>query len=251
MFGWVDVASTDQEAAQSFYEGLFGWEGVREPVGDGQYYVMFSKGGKTVAGCGGQQMEGAPSAWQSYIAVDDVDAIAVAVSDAGGTVIMPPMDVLESGRMLVLQDPTGAFVSAWQAKEHVGGEVFNEDGAFTWTELGTRDPATAMAFYEKVFGWTWQVVEGSPMEYWTASYVGQDPAQGGQCGCMDLTGVVPDEVPPYWAVYFNVADTDATAERAKELGGSVMLEPQNMMVGRFAMLADPTGAAFYVMTPNM
>lgn len=249
MFGWVDLASDDQDTAEGFYTDLMGWESRHEPIPGGGHYVMFELDGKSVAGLGVTQGE-MPSAWQSYVSVDDVDAVAEKVPGAGGTVVAPPFDVMDSGRMAVFTDPTGAFVSAWQANQHPGAEVFNRPGAHTWNELATRGLDTARPFYEAVFDWTWDKAPIPDMEYWVASYPGQDPSAGGQAGAMEMGDAFPAEVPPHWAVYFSVEDTDATAARAAELGGSVHVDPTDMAVGRFALLMDPTGGTFYVMTPS-
>lgn len=250
MFGWVDLASIDQGAAESFYTELFGWEARREAIPGGGHYVMFSLDGDNVAGLGATQGD-MPSAWQSYVAVDDVDAVAGTVSGAGGAVVAPPFDVMDSGRMAVFTDPSGAFISAWQAGTHGGADVFSRPGAYAWSELATRGLDKARPFYETVFDWTWSKAPFSDVEYWLATYRGQDPEQGGHAGAMEMGESFPAEVPPHWAVYFNVEDPDAVAARVSELGGSVQVGPTDMAAGRFAMAMDPTGATFSVLTPRV
>jgi len=69
---------------------------------------------------------------------------------------------------------------------------------------------------------------------------------------MQKPPMMPAEVPPHWAVYFAVSDTDNCVVRVAELGGQVMMPPTDIEPGRFAVVADPTGAAFNViaMTPE-
>jgi len=248
-FGWIDLSTDDLDGAESFYTSLFDLQSRHAPIDDQSHYVMLVKAGRNVAGIGAKPDPDMPSAWQSYIYVDDVDEVVGRVAELGGSVMIEPFDVLESGRMSMIADPTGAVVSLWQAKGHGGGEVFNEHGTHTWNELITRDVAAARAFYAGLVGWTYQEVDmGDGATYHVAIVdgKGEDPSNG---GIMDGTGIVTDEVPNHWDVYFNVDDTDRALAKATELGGSVVVPPMDAPVGRFAYLADPGGARFYVMTP--
>ena len=248
MFSWADLSSVDQEKAEDFYSELFGWAARREEIPDNGYYVMFSKDGKDVAGLGEAQ-SGMPSVWQAYVSVDDVDAVAAKVSSAGGQVIAGPFDVMESGRMAVFADPTGAVLSAWQARSHPGAGNIGDEGFFVWAELATRGLEDARPFYEQVFDWTWTSVPMPHMEYWLASYRGQDPEEGGTGGAMEINESFPPEVPPHWAVYFSVDDVDSYVTRATAIGGSIHVPPTDIpSVGRFSLLMDPTGATFYVLS---
>lgn len=249
MLSWADLSSTDQDGAEDYYRQLFGWEVEHNDIpGDG-HYVMFSKDGKDVAGLGAAQ-PGMPSMWQAYVTVDDVDAAAARAKEAGGAVLAEPFDVMEAGRMTVVADPTGAAICAWEARSHDGAGHFNDPGYLSWAELATRDLPRARPFYEEVFGWTWEKAPVPGMEYWVASYQGQDPEAGGNAGAMEMDENFPPEVPAYWAVYFTVEDVDAFTERATELGGKVHVPPTDMAVGRFSFLEDPTGAMFYSIKMN-
>jgi uncharacterized protein len=237
---WVDVSSPDLPASRAFYGGLFGWaalEGGPEAGG----YTMFQKKGKNVAGMGPIMMEGQPSAWTTYVTVDDADATTAKVTAAGGTVLVAPMDVLDVGRMAIYLDPTGAAIAVWQPKAHTGAGLANEAGTFTWNELQTRDTDAAKAFYGAVFGWgAHSTTEGSvPYTEWKRG----DDTVGGM---MDMPGEIPAEVPANWLVYFAVDDCDATVEKAAKLGGSALMAPMDVDPGRMAVLSDPTGAAFAV-----
>ncbi|MDQ1520864.1 MAG: uncharacterized protein QOI55_1937 [Actinomycetota bacterium] len=236
---WVDLQTSDQAGAKKFYTSLFGWDYDEQPMGDDAVYSMGTIRGRHAAAIAPlPPQQGIPPHWNTYVAVDDVDAVAGRVPEAGGTVVMPPMDVMDAGRMLVMQDPTGAMICAWQAKNNIGSQVVNEPGAFTWSELSTSDVDKAAAFYNKVFGWEPQKFpEMNDYTVFNNEGTGiggamQSPVEG---------------MPSYWLVYFDVADTDATVQKARESGGTVMVEPTDIpTVGRFAVLTDPQGAAFAV-----
>jgi predicted enzyme related to lactoylglutathione lyase len=171
-----------------------------------------------------------------YINVDDIDSVTKKVESAGGTVVMPPMDVMTAGRMAVFQDPTGALISAWQPADHLGAGLVNEPGAFIWNELTTSDLARSKAFYSEVFGWGW----GGADEYAEAQVAGRTV-----CGVMPRRPDMPAEVPDSWLVYFGAADVDADTRKAVDLGATVLVEPTDIPgTGRFSVLTDPQGAAF-------
>ena len=149
---WVDHSSRDLDASNAFYRALFGWE----PEDQGEemgHYTILRKGGKTVAGNMSAMGEGQPSAWVTYVSVEDADATVDRATKAGATVLVGPMDVADIGRMAVLADPEGAAIGVWQPRTFTGAELANEAGAFGWNELNTRDVAAAKAFYTEVFGW--------------------------------------------------------------------------------------------------
>ncbi len=232
---WADVTTPDAEAATAFYTALFGWQAhtVDDPQAGG--YTMFSKDGKTVAGMG--VATDRPPAWMMYVTTADVGATTEKVSAAGGTVLMEPMDVMSAGRMAVYMDPTGAAFAVWQPGEHIGAQLVNEPGAICWTELQTRDPEAAKAFYAAVFGWGAVTHEGPiPYTEWQ-----QDGRSIG--GMMPMGDQIPAEVPPHWLVYLGAADCDAATATATELGGRVLVPPMDIQDGlRFSVVADPRGA---------
>jgi uncharacterized protein len=242
---WVDLQSTDQPAAKAFYAGLFGWTYDDQPMGEGAVYSMAKFGGQDVAAIAPQSPElkaaGAPPMWNTYIAVDSADDAAAKVEAAGGQVAMPPFDVMDAGRMAFVLDPSGAAVAFWQANQHIGASLVNEAGALTWNELITTDPAAAK-FYEQVLGVTTSTMDMGTGEY-TLFHVG-DQMVGG-CTPPPMEGV-----PNHWHVYFAVDDADATAAKATELGGSVMVAPFDSPVGRMAVLTDPQGAVFSIIKPD-
>jgi uncharacterized protein len=242
---WVDLQTTDQSAAKQFYAGLFGWtyDDQAMPEGGG-VYSMAMLGDQTVAAIAPQPPDmaaaGAPPMWNTYLAVDNVDDAVAKVVAAGGQVAMQPFDIMDAGRMAFVMDPSGAGVALWQANQHIGATLVNEPGTVTWNELVTSDPS-ATKFYEQVLGMTTSTMDMGQGEYTLFNVGGQ--MVGGS------TPPQMEGVPNHWYVYFAVADADATAAKAKELGGAVLAEPFDTPVGRMAAVRDPQGAVFSIIKP--
>jgi uncharacterized protein len=261
---WVDTSQPDPEAAVDFYSGLFGWEfeDVMPPGSSlGKYFIARIRGGD-VAGVGSQpEGSGQNAFWNTYIWVESADETASKAVDAGGTVLRDPFDVMDSGRMAVLGDRSGAAFCAWQAKEQKGAQVVNEHGSLNFNALNTRDPESAKAFYGSVFGWETLVLPGG-FEMWTLPGYGdylegitpgirETVAEaGGPEGFEDVVAsIIPiaedqPDVPPHWGVTFAVDDADAIAEKATELGGQVVVPPLDAPWVRMTVIADPQGATF-------
>lgn len=239
---WVDLGSADIEASASFYADLFGWR--HDPVGDPEQtggYGMFLLRGKEVAGVGPLQ-PGQPPSWTTYVCVDDVDATADLVRSNGGHLVAPAMDVMEAGRMAVFADPTGAVLALWQPRAHRGCEIVDEPDTFCWAELDTRDMSAATRFYRAVFGWATDAGTGDDADYVEFRVGGTSVA-----GAMPMPAQVPAEVPSYWMPYFAVRNADETAALARDRGGRVLVEPTDVSVGRFAVVADVQGAVFGIL----
>lgn len=241
---WTDLATSDQSAAKSFYGSLFGWSFDDLPVGDGVVYSMATIGGDNVAAISPQQAEqaaaGVPPHWQMYVTVADVDATTALVEGAGGAVHVPPFDVMDAGRMAVINDPTGAFLMLWTPTNNVGAGRVNEPGAFTWSELVAAPNDRVASFYETVLGLK---MLSAPMDDGT-TYNGF--TLDGTSATM-VAGTIPPPmpgVPAHWSIYFGAQDVDATAAKVTELGGKVFVEPFDIPVGRMAVVADPQGAMF-------
>jgi predicted enzyme related to lactoylglutathione lyase len=236
----------DFDAGESFYGQLLGWEIPEQPnstqLGG---YRRAKLNGRDVAGASPVMQDGQPCEWNTYVSVADADATIAEVREAGGTVIVEPMDVMGMGKMAIFSDPTGASCGLWEPGTFAGAEVVNEDGSFGWNELGTRDASAAREFYGAVFGWT---VEEQEMPGMGTYYVWKD-GEHSRGGMMDISGM-PGEVPSSWLVYFTVPDADAAAETAKSAGGRLLNGPIDISVGRLAILMDPAGAMFAVMAPT-
>ena len=241
---WIDLASKDAAGARDFYSKLFGWKAeLGGPESGG--YAMAKIAGKDVAGIGPVQDPNAPSAWNVYIGTRDAAATAKKVEEAGGKVIVPPFDVLQAGRMAVFQDPSGAFISAWEPKEMFGAETVGKDGSYGWAELNSRGFDRVEGFYKKVFGWT---TKTSPMGEGQGDYTEFQLEGQSIAGGMEMNPMVPKEVPSYWMVYFTVTDIDKSHKKAVDLGAREMLPPMDFPGGRFSIVSDPQGAAFGLMT---
>ena len=245
---WVELSSPDPDASAAFYRDVLGW-GVTEPgPAESGGYRMFLCGDKNVAGLMGLMQEGQPTAWATYVSVADADETAQKVQAAGGNAIVSPMDVMDLGRMAVFADPTGAVFGVWQPKAFAGADLVNEPVSLVWNEVHTRDPDTDKAFYSAVFGWTAgkPSFEGAPDTYTVWQLDGKNVG-----GMMEMVeGMFPPDTPPHWSVCFAVADADATAAKAREHGGTVVAEPMDMPIGRFAAIVDPQGAWFTIMQPS-
>ena len=249
LFGWVDLPTTDPDAAKAFYGSLFGWvpTDIETPVGP--VYSMMRKDDLLVAGIGPQPPDlaaaGLPPMWTSYVIVDDADAVCARAASSGGFVAMQPMEVMTQGRLAMVGAPSGAMVGVWQSRDHDGAELFNAPGSLTWNELQSRSLETDLDFYATVFGWRWEPNPGSP-DYLVGQVDAKDGDDKTNCGAMQMPPSVPADVPSFWMVYFAVDDCDESFQQAQELGATAVFAPMTMGPGTFAGLTDPTGAMFCV-----
>lgn len=246
---WVDLMSPDVDASAAFYADVFGWSAEPSFDADGnRIYTNFTLGGAPVAGMGAQppEMAGAPGIWSTYICVDDVEATTAKVTAAGGSVMMPAMDVMDVGAMAIYADPTGAAFSVWKPGTHKGAAVANEADTWSWNELVSRDLATAQPFYSAVFGWEYDS-QDMPMGTYHVIRGGEYNGYGGM---MSMPPQMPDMVPNHWMVYFMSGDIDTTLGRVTAGGGQVVSGPDDAPgVGRIAVAHDPTGASFALLQP--
>jgi uncharacterized protein len=239
-FSWTDLSTTDQDAAKAFYSALFGWEATDNPVGDGIVYSTMSIGGKQVAAISpqpeAQRDAGAPPAWNSYVTVDSADHALERAKQLGATVHAPAFDVMDVGRMGVIQDPQQAFVLVWEPKSHIGASLVNTRGALCWNELATPDMDASAGFYSELFEWTSAPMDGAEMPYLVVK--NKDGHSNG--------GIRPrmETEPSYWLVYFGSDDLDADLAKVAELGGTSLAGPMDIGVGKIGVVQDPQGAVF-------
>jgi predicted enzyme related to lactoylglutathione lyase len=240
----VDLSSPDLDASARFYGELFGWEAAESegPVEQTGGYRMFRLNGTEVAGLGPAQ-DGQPPAWNTYIAVDDVNAIKDRIVAAGGRTVMEPLEVMSAGTMAIFTDSAGgAYFCVWQAGDHRGAQLVNAPGALTMNELDTRDFDGAARFYGSVFGWEVDPIEvDGKLVYGSVKLNGRLVA-----GLLPMGDAFPPDVPPNWVPYFGVADLEASGSRVDELGGQVLMGPEAVPEGRFMALRDPHGAVFCI-----
>lgn len=239
---WVDLTVSDVPAAQEFYSAVLGWTFAWDDADEYGGYVIGQVDGRAAAGIGPTPQPGLPSAWTVYLASDDADGTAAAVTAAGGTMLLPPGDVGALGRMFVAADPTGAVFGVWQHGAHLGAEVHSEPGSLTWEDLRSPDPATAQAFYRQVFGYELQPLEFAGPDYSTFTLPGNEAPLGG----MGPMFGAPEGTPPHWLPHFGVADTDATVAAAVAAGGSQPMAAHDSPFGRMGSVMDPFGAVFTV-----
>ncbi|HEX2125708.1 MAG TPA: VOC family protein [Thermoleophilaceae bacterium] len=265
---WVDSTQPDPPAAAEFYGGLFGWEFEdRMPADAPGEYLVARLRGHDVAAVGSQPAGVPPAAtWNTYVWVESADDTAAQARDAGGSVLMEPFNVLDAGRMAVLADREGAAFYVWEANGHRGAQIVNEPGSWNWSDLTTRDPGAARAFYGAVFGWEIDAFDpdggamvrlpgyGDFLEQRDpglrdrlAEYQAPEGFGDAVAWLTPATDAGPGaDSPPHWGVTFTVEDADATAERAGELGGDVIVPPFDAPWVRLAVLSDPQGGVFSV-----
>jgi predicted enzyme related to lactoylglutathione lyase len=242
---WVDLMVPDQAKAVAFYGGLFGWD-VHVGGEETGSYGMAMLRGRPVAGIGqtppGQDI---PAVWTTYLSVSDVDKTAAAITEAGGQILMPVMEVMKEGRMAVVADPAGAVFGLWEDGNHIGTQVTAMPGTPAWNECMSRDYPAAKAFYEQVFGYGFQDLSSDDFSYAVLLLDGRPVG-----GVGSLPGSVPAEVPSNWSAYFWVADADASAAKVTELGGQVLGRPFDSPYGRQVRVADDQGVNFLIIAPN-
>lgn len=243
-FSWVELGTTDAAAAKKYYGELFGWSFDDTPAGPGMVYTMCKKGEDLVAALYpmGKEMGGVPPHWLSYVTVDDVDATSAKVSASGGKLIKGPFDVMDVGRMSVVEDPSGGVLALWQAKKHGGATLKQAPGSLCWNELYTTNVDLAGKFYVDVLGWKTEAVDMGPMGTYTLFK--REGAKDNVGGMMAMPPTMKG-VPSHWLAYFAVDDCDASTKKASDLGGKTLMPPMDIPnIGRFSIVQDPQGAVF-------
>jgi predicted enzyme related to lactoylglutathione lyase len=234
-FSWVDLSTTDTEGAKAFYSSLLGWDFDDQPIPEeagGGVYTMVLKRGKQ-AGALAPAQPGQATAWNSYVTVESADDAAAKAGELGGQLLAEPFDVMDAGRMAIIQDPNGAVFSVWQPNQTIGAGIVNEPGALTHNQINTSNPDDSETFYSGLFGWRFDRVPDTDQAYW-GIYNGDR-----------LNGGMLQEPPDMWLVYFGTEDVDADAPRIAELGGTVVVEPLTIPGGgRILVATDPQGAVF-------
>ncbi|MGO2127092.1 MAG: VOC family protein [Pseudoalteromonas prydzensis] len=251
VFCWSELCTSDWKNGKAFYTELFAWGADDQPIGDDLYYTMLQKQGDDIAAMyqmpNEQKNAATPSHWLAYIAVDNIDEVAAKAKQLGAEIIAGPHDVMDAGRMLLLNEPGGALFALWQGNKHKGCKRLGELNTPYWHELATRNSAKSREFYCQLLGW--QCVE-KPMEgmNYTLFTVADQPV----AGMLEMTDEWPADIPAHWMIYFAVDDCDNYAATAQQLGGEVCVPPTDIPeVGRFSVITDPQGAVFSIMTSAM
>lgn len=250
-FVWHDLMTTDPEAAQAFYSALFGWDIKDVPMPHG-IYRMIQVGEQGLGGIEAVAAEGVPAHWLGYVSVPDVDAAVKTAVDHGGQVHLEPTDIPEVGRFAILGDPAGAVLAPFRS---VHGDLPEADakpgpGTFCFDELLSTDTDTCIGFYTELFGWNHESMTmptGPDMPEMTYHLFreGAGETVKDRAGMLQMPPGVP--APSHWLPYIAVDDVDACCDEAASLGGTIHKAPDDIPnLGRFAVLADPQGAAFAV-----
>ncbi|KRD43302.1 hypothetical protein ASE38_03285 [Cellulomonas sp. Root930] len=243
---WADLTVPDLAAARAFYGPLFGWEFEVGGPEVGSYTQAFADG-RRVVGLGEPMSEdpAPPPAWCVYLATQDLAATADAIAEAGGKQVVAPMPVLDLGRMGIFVDTAGAVFGVWQPGAHTGWDVVEEPGSVVWSEVMVHDQPGAVAFYERVFAYDVEDLSAPGFAYASVSVGGAPVAGVGGYGAQ-----AGADAPAAWTLYFGVPDTDASAARVTELGGTVVSPPTDSAFGRMAIVAGPFGEVFALMGPT-
>ncbi|MGC1105761.1 MAG: VOC family protein [Candidatus Acidiferrales bacterium] len=247
-FCWIDLATTDQNAAKKFYGELFGWTAKDNPMGPNDTYTIFHVDGRQVSAGytlqGHQRERGIPPHWGLYVATENADASAKRAAELGAKVLAPPFDVSDAGRMASFQDPTGAAFSVWEPKKNVGSRIVGVDGTLCAADLLTADQDAASAFYEKLFGWRIGKEDEDAAHRYYHIFNGEE----------FIGGIPPASFtgggPAHWQIYLQVANCEATTAKAKQLGARIYMPAMKIEnVGWMCVMADPQGAAFAIFQP--
>ena len=259
---WIDTTQPDVDSALAFYGGLFGWQfDERAPSASSDRYVVATLDGKTVAAIAspGAGRRSTPD-WTTYVAVDRADGAAATVRAAGGTVA-GATDRFGLARVVLCTDPDGAAFGLWEPGAIRGAGSVNAPGTWNFSELNTDDVAGATRFYAAAFGWEVGAVDMGAMSGTMVRLPGYadfleqvNPgtkqrhidfgAPPGFTECVAWFLPLADGAAPHWSVTFSIADADAVASRARELGGSVEVEPFDLPMVRSTVIRDPAGARF-------
>jgi uncharacterized protein len=246
-FCWVELATTDLEAASAYYTTLFGWTVEDRPGGEQGLYRVCRVEGRDVAGLyemNADESSSMPPRWKSYFAVDDVDRVTKKAQSLGAEIISEPFDVMDAGRMAMIRDPSGAVAGLWQGADTIGAQLVNEPGSISWVELQTRDVAAAGEFFRGLFGWEAETTDYGEGTFYTTFKDG-DAYRAGMIAVPESAG----DTYSAWLPYLEIDDVDAVITRSEDLGGTTMVPAQSVPeVGRWAVARDLQGATFAVIT---
>lgn len=245
-FAWIELSTTDQNAAKTFYTSLLGWSFEDSPMGPDEVYTMFQLEGRNAGAAYTQRPDeaamGIPPHWNLYFSVASADMSSARAAELGGQVFAGPFDVADHGRMAVIGDPTGGAFCVWEAKTNHGLGVIGQPGAFCWADFSTPDQAKAAEFYSGLFGYKLPPGDGGYLHLQNGEEFigGIQPATHRQPG-----------MPTFWLIYLQVESCAASTAKARELGAGIfedcMVIPKT---GTMTILADPQGAVFAMFEPE-
>lgn len=253
---WVETLQPDPQGAARFYGRLFGWhfdEPRSMPGGLSGQYLAARIRARLVTAVGQAPGAALTALWSTYIRVQSVEEALCRVADAGGSLMIGPLDAGTDGRLAVVTDPAGVAFGLWQPGQRRGAQLVNEPGTWAMSALHTPDAERAQRFYGAVFGWQLQPVPETPLAFWRLpGYIGGDTQQPLPRDVIAVMTQIDETsgVPPHWAVNFRVETVDTTAEHAVALGGQLLLPPTNTPGFRNAVIADPQHGVIAISAPT-
>lgn len=249
-FVWYELMTTDPVAAQAFYTQVVGWQATDSGM-PGMDYTLLAAGPHQVGGLMALPPEaraaGVPPNWSGYLAVDDVDAKAAAVLQAGGQLLRPAADIPGVGRFAVVADPAGAAFCLFKDNNPAAAPppAAGTPGTVGWHELMAGALAPAWDFYSALFGWSKaEAIDMGPMGIYQLFGAGDAPIGGMMTKPPEMPGAA-------WLYYFNVDAIDAAAGRVQAAGGRMVNGPMEVPGGSWVLqAADPQGAMFALVAPK-
>lgn len=240
-FAWHDLMTEEPEKAQTFYTSLFAWDARTVDLGEEGTYTMLIRGERSFGGilplAPGQ---GIPAHWLGYVTVDSMSRAVERAQATGGTIAVPDREIPDTGRFSVVVDPEGAAIALFERDAPSEGAP----ATFVWNQLLTGHPVSVGPFYRDVFHWSMRQKQAGELGTHWVFYRGDEEIAG------VLQMPVGAAAPSFWLPYVGIDDVDAAAARAEELGAGIHVPPTDIPdMGRYAVLADPTGAAFALFRP--
>ena len=237
---WADLATPNLAGSKKFYSGMFGWTFRDIHTGKTDYSIALL-GGQPV---GGLIHRDAPPdklqrpAWLTFLAVGDVDAAKRVALAHGATVVTETRTYPQRGRQAILADPEGAPFALLASSSGDPADDEAAPGEWIWSSLLARDPDAEAGFYQTLLGYeVFDLPNDGSLEHLVLSSDGFARA-----GVNALPGTSPRRH-THWLNFVRVKDADASAARAVELGGRVLVQPHADRHGsKVAVVADPAGA---------
>jgi len=245
-FVWHELHTSDPRAAAAFYGELLGWKTRSMDMGPGGAYTIITAGDKDVGGIVPLDTSRAPrSNWLPYCTAVDVDAAAATAAAKGGQVLMGAMDIPTVGRFAVVRDPQGGVIAPFRmSEEYAETDDRPAPWTFCWDEHLSGDPAAALSFYQAIFGWKDSPKEMGPAGTYHVLERGKRQAAG--------LAKQADGMPTVWLSHVLVDDLDEASQRAARLGAKTLVPVVPVPeIGRFSVIADPTGAGIALFQGSM
>ena len=240
---WIELYTPDIDASAAFYRDLLGWEITRTEPGE-PLTTEVHHGGRLIGSF--EPADAAPGdpGWQVSFMVADVRTAAAGVERSGGSVVVEPIGVSETMAYALASDPDGNVVGLLEDEDCEGPYPY-QAGMPVWFDVLASDLEPAERFYREVAGWSTRrlTIADQEQDFYTSVVGGRSVSGVGRAGYFGR-----EEIPSRWRIYFGVEDADAAAQRVRDLGGTVIVEPFDFTFGRMVEVEDPHGARFLLTT---